>query len=160
MKSHVLLSTLAASALLLLLPPLSLNSSQRAPAQKDPLAAITAVLDLQQAAWNRGDVDGFMEGYWNSPELSFAGSSGLTRGWQSVRDRYHKNYPDAQAMGTLHFSELQVHPLGNDAALVFGRWHLRRTSEEVSGVFTLVFQRFPEGWRIIHDHTSVEAKKP
>jgi ketosteroid isomerase-like protein len=122
--------------------------------------AIVAVLTKQQAAWNRADVADFMQGYWNSPELTFAGSSGITRGWQPVLDRYRERYPDAKAMGHLGFSELEVRPLGNDAALVLGRWHLKRDSDETGGVFTLVFQRFPEGWKIIHDHTSADAKKP
>jgi ketosteroid isomerase-like protein len=120
--------------------------------------AITAVLSKQQDAWNHGDVAAFMEGYWNSPGLTFAGTSGVTRGWQPVMDRYQKNYPDQKAMGHLDFSDLEVRPLGKDAALVLGRWQLKRDSDEMGGVFTLVFQRFPEGWRIIHDHTSRDAK--
>lgn len=122
--------------------------------------AITSILNEQQTAWNRDDVVGFMKGYWNSPQLTFAGSGGITRGWQPVLARYRKNYPDAQAMGHLDFSELEVHPLGSDAAFVLGRWHLERSSDELGGVFTLVFQRFPEGWRIIHDHTSADGQKP
>jgi ketosteroid isomerase-like protein len=114
----------------------------------------------QQTAWNRGDLAGFMKGYWNSPELSFAGTSGITRGWQPVLARYQKNYPDQKAMGHLNFSELEVHLLGMNAALVLGRWHLKRDSDELGGVFTLVLERFPEGWKIIHDHTSLEGKKP
>jgi len=121
-------------------------------------SAIRAVLTDQQGAWNRGDVDTFMKGYWNSPELTFAGSSGVTRGWEPVMARYRKNYPDAAAMGHLDFSEIEVRALGGEAAMVVGRWHLQRTAGEAGGVFTLVFQRFPEGWRIIHDHTSADAK--
>jgi ketosteroid isomerase-like protein len=121
-------------------------------------AAIRIVLSDQQAAWNRGDVETFMKGYWNSPELTFAGSSGVTRGWEPVMARYRKNYPDAAAMGHLDFSEIEVRALGGEAAMVVGRWHLQRTAGEAGGVFTLVFQRFPEGWRIIHDHTSADAK--
>ena len=136
------------------------SSSHAVRAEDSPRSAVTAVLNEQQAAWNRGDVDAFMKGYWNSPELTFSGSSGITRGWQPVMDRYRKNYPDQKAMGHLEFSELEVRPLGRDAALVLGRWHLKRDSDELGGVFTLVFERFPEGWRIIHDHTSLDAKKP
>jgi len=121
--------------------------------------AVTAVIEEQQAAWNQGDLDGFMKGYWNSPDLTFAGSGGITRGWQPVLERYKKNYPDPQAMGHLDFSELEMRPLGKDSAVVLGRWHLKRSSDELGGVFTLVFQHFPEGWRIIHDHTSSDAKK-
>jgi ketosteroid isomerase-like protein len=117
-------------------------------------AAILAVLNAQQTAWNRGDVDTFLEGYWRSPELSFSGSGGITRGWEGVRERYKKRYVDRTAMGQLEFSELEFHFLGPDAALVLGHWHLKREIGDIVGVFTLVWQRFPEGWKIIHDHTS------
>ncbi|MGB7437742.1 MAG: nuclear transport factor 2 family protein [Candidatus Acidiferrum sp.] len=121
--------------------------------------AITAVLNDQVTSWNRGDVNAFMKAYWNSPELTFAGSSGFTRGWQPVLDHYRKNYPDQKAMGQLDFSQLEVHPLGQNAVLVLGHWHLKRASDELSGVFTLIFQKFPDGWKIIHDHSSLESKK-
>ena len=101
-----------------------------------------------------------MQGYWNSPDVMFVGASGITRGWQPVMDRYRKSYPDAKAMGHLDFSQLEVRPLGKEAALVLGRFHLKRDADEMGGVFTLVFQRFPEGWKIICDHTSADAKKP
>jgi len=99
-----------------------------------------------------------MKGYWNSPDLTFAGSSGVTRGWEPVLERYRKNYPDTATMGHLDFSAIEIRMLGNDAALVVGRWHLKRANDQPGGIFTLVFQRFPEGWRIIHDHTSADAK--
>ena len=122
--------------------------------------AITAVLAAQQNAWNRGDVDAFLVGYWHSPELTFSGSSGVARGWDGVLDRYKKNYPDRAAMGQLDFSELEFRFLGPDAALVLGRWHLKREKDDLGGVFSLVWQRFPDGWKIIHDHTSAVAEKP
>lgn len=123
--------------------------------------AIRAVLSAQQKAWNRGAVDDFLVGYWHSPELTFSGSSGVSRGWDGVVARYKKNYPDRAAMGELDFSDLEFRFLGPDAALVLGRWHLKRQNDELGGVFTLVWQRFPEGWQIIHDHTStVAAQKP
>jgi beta-aspartyl-peptidase (threonine type) len=123
-------------------------------------AAIQEILKAQQAAWNRGDVDAFVVGYWRSPELTFSGSSGVSRGWDGVLARYKKNYPDRAAMGVLDFSELEFRFLGPDAALVLGKWHLKREEGDVGGVFTLVWQRFPGGWRIIHDHTSaVEPAK-
>src|SRR5450755_2079111 len=109
--------------------------------------AIRAVLDEQQAAWNRGDVDAFLQGYWNSPDLSFAGTSGITRGWDGVLEHYKKSYADRAAMGQLDFSELEFRFLGPDAALVLGHWHLKRDKRDVGGVFSLVWQRFPEGWR-------------
>src|SRR5271163_791443 len=117
-------------------------------------AAISAVLNAQQAAWNRGDVDAFLVGYWQSPELTFSGSNGVSRGWNGVMARYKKNYPDRAAMGQLDFSELEFRFLGPDATLVLGRWHLQRDKGDIGGVFSLVWQRFPEGWKVIHDHTS------
>jgi len=123
--------------------------------------AISAVLNAQQTAWNRGDVDAFLVGYWHSPDLTFSGSSGVARGWDGVLARYKKNYPDRAAMGQLDFSDLEFRFLGPDAALVLGRWHLKRETDDLGGVFTLVWQRLPEGWKIIHDHTSaVAALKP
>lgn len=117
-------------------------------------SAIRAVLTAQQEAWNRGDIDAFLKGYWHSPDLTFSGSNGIFRGWDAVMARYKKNYPSRSAMGALDFSQLEFRFLGPDAALVLGHWHLKREKDEIGGVFTLVFQRFPEGWRIIHDHTS------
>jgi ketosteroid isomerase-like protein len=117
-------------------------------------AVIQEVLKAQQSAWNRGDVDAFVAGYWQSPELTFSGSNGVSRGWDGVLARYKKNYPDRATMGVLDFSELEFRFLGRDAALVLGKWHLKREKGDVGGVFTLVWQRFPEGWKIIHDHTS------
>jgi beta-aspartyl-peptidase (threonine type) len=122
-------------------------------------AALRALLTVQTADWNRGDIDAFMKGYWNSPAITFAGVSGVSRGWQTVLDHYHKNYPDRAAMGHLDFSEIEITPLGNDAALILGRWHLTRDAGPVGGIFSLVARRFPEGWRIIHDHTSTDAPK-
>ena len=121
--------------------------------------AIGAVLQAQQSAWNRADVDAFLQGYWHSPELTFSGSSGVARGWDGVLARYKKNYPDRAAMGQLDFSDLEFRFLGPDAALVLGKWHLKREKDEVGGVFTLVWQHFPEGWKIIHDHTSAVVEK-
>ena len=116
-----------------------------------------AVLDAQVAAWNRGDVDAFMLGYWKSDATSFSGTSGILRGWQALLDRYGRTYPDRKAMGTLSFSDLEFTPLGRDAILVLGRWHLAREKDNPGGVFTLVIRKFPEGWRIVHDHTSSVA---
>lgn len=121
--------------------------------------AINDVLSAQQAAWNRGDVDAFLIGYWPSPELTFSGSSGVSRGWDGVLARYKKSYPNHAAMGQLEFSDLEFRFLGPDAALVLGQWHLKRASGNIGGVFTLVWQKFPDGWKIIHDHTSAVGAK-
>jgi len=134
-------------------------AAQKADGRTEDRAKITAVLTAQQAAWNRGDVDSFLVGYWESPELTFSGSTGVARGFEGVRTRYQKNYPDKAAMGELAFSDLEFHFLGPDAALVLGKWHLKRERGDVGGVFSLVWQRLPQGWKIIHDHTStVEGK--
>ena len=130
-----------------------LSLPQAAPSASDS-EAISAVLNAQVAAWNRGDVDAFLEGYWRSPEVSFGGANGFTKGWDGVRDHYKKRYADRAAMGTLDFSGLEFRFLGRDAALVLGHWHLQREQGDIAGVFSLVWQRFPEGWRIVHDHTS------
>jgi uncharacterized protein (TIGR02246 family) len=126
----------------------------------DTRSAIQKTLREQQSAWNRGDVREFLNGYWHSPDLTFSGSGGITRGWDEVLARYRKNYPNAAAMGNLEFSDLEFRILGEDSALVLGKWHLTREKDQLGGVFTLVWQKFPEGWRIIHDHTSLVTPKP
>ena len=135
-------------------PNLSAASEER----ESDRAAITKILATQQSNWNQGNVDAFLEGYWRSPDLTFSGSGGIARGWDGVLARYKTNYPDRAAMGQLDFSGLEFHFLGNDAALVLGHWHLARARGDIGGVFSLVWQRFPEGWRIIHDHTSMVEK--
>ncbi|MGA2095340.1 MAG: nuclear transport factor 2 family protein [Candidatus Acidiferrum sp.] len=147
----------SAGAALILLFALGVHAGKQTKAaeQRDrDRTAITRVLNAQQAAWNLGDVNAFLEGYWHSPDLTFSGSSGVARGWDGVLARYKKNYPDRAAMGHLDFSELEFHWLGPDAALVLGHWHLKRDNGDIGGVFSLVWQRFPDGWKIIHDHTS------
>src|SRR5258708_37947855 len=121
-------------------------------------AAIRRVLDAQRAAWNKGDIPAFLEGYWKSSDLTFSGSGGTVRGYDGVLERYRKSYPDRQSMGELEFSGLEVRLLGADAAVVLGQWHLKHSIGDTGGVFTLVFERFPEGWRIIHDHTSAQKE--
>lgn len=123
-------------------------------AENDEIVAIRAVLDAQATAWNRGDVDEYMNGYARGDATEFMGGDSLTRGWQTVHDRYAKKYDTPEKMGTLTFSEIDVKLLSVDAALVTGRWQLRRKDDEPHGRFTLVFRKLPEGWRIVHDHTS------
>jgi uncharacterized protein (TIGR02246 family) len=115
---------------------------------------VRAVLDAQVAAWNRGDIEGFMRGYAQSADTTFTSGETLTRGWQTVLDRYKKNYDTREKMGTLTFSELEIKSLGKDGAVVLGRWQLKRTADEPKGRFTLILRRMREGWRITHDHTS------
>lgn len=116
--------------------------------------AIRGVLDNQTAAWNRGDLRGFMAGYWNSPELTFYSGNTVTSGWQATLERYQKRYQSpGAAMGKLDFSQLEIHPSG-DMAWVGGHWHLKMPDgKDLGGVFTLVFRKLPEGWKIVHDHT-------
>ena len=120
--------------------------------------SVKALLLQQQADWNRGDVSAFMQGYWNSPQLTFAASTDFTRGWKPVLERYQRSYPDKAAMGHLDFSDLEIRLLGADAALVLGRWNLTKDSGASGGIFTLVLQHFPEGWRIVHDHTNADPQ--
>jgi len=127
------------------------------PQDAEPETSLVFLLRSQAEAWNRGDIEGFMAGYWKSDKTTFAGSSGVSRDWEAVHDRYRRNYPDRAAMGQLTFTELEVTPLGPDAALILGHWQLKRQNDEPGGFFTLVSRRFPEGWRIIHDHTSASA---
>jgi ketosteroid isomerase-like protein len=141
-------------AMLILSIPVALAPRVNAPPENADQRAIIAVMNEQQEAWNRGDVAGFMKGYWTSPQLTFAGATSFYRGWEPVLNRYKRDYPNQAAMGQLNFSELEIRTLGPDAALVLGKWHLTRAAGDAGGIFTLVFQRFPEGWRIIHDHTT------
>lgn len=115
---------------------------------------IKLVMNEQTAAWNRGDIDGFMIGYWNSAKLIFASSDGVTRGWQPTLTRYKKSYDSRAKMGTLTFSDLEVNVISKDAAVVLGSWALQREKDNPKGKFTLIFRKFKDGWRIIHDHTS------
>ena|SRR5687768_1837496 len=115
---------------------------------------IRAVMKAQVAAWNRGDIDGFMEGYARSKATEFVSGDRLTRGWQTVRDRYKKKYNSRETMGRLAFSDIRISQLSSDAAVAVGRWKLVRKSDQPHGLFTLIFRRTPAGWRIVHDHTS------
>lgn len=116
--------------------------------------ALRAVLDAQASAWNRGDIDGFMAGYWKSDELTFSAGGKTTRGWQATHDRYIARYPDRAAMGELKFSGLEAQRLDRNAALLLGRWELARAKDHPAGNFSLVFVRIDGVWRIVHDHTS------
>jgi ketosteroid isomerase-like protein len=123
-------------------------------AAADVSSEIRAVMTAQVAAWNRGDIDGFMNGYDRSTKTEFVSGNKITRGWQTVRDNYRKKYDSRDKMGTLTFSEIKITPLASDAAIVLGRWELVRKKDKPRGTFTLLFRRTPAGWRIVHDHTS------
>jgi ketosteroid isomerase-like protein len=123
---------------------------------QDAQPTIEQVLHTQQDAWNRHDLDAFMAGYWNSPELTFFSGANERHGWQETMDRYKATYQSpGHEMGKLDFSDLKVEMLGADAAFVRGEWHLTMSDGKTPhGLFTLVFRKFPDGWKIIHDHTS------
>jgi len=118
------------------------------------VAQIRSILHAQQNAWNRGDVDGFMNGYARSALTVFISEDSVRRGWETVRARYRQKYSDRAKMGTLSFSDIEINLLSSDAAVVLGRWRLERAKDRPHGRFTLIFRRLPEGWRIVHDHTS------
>jgi ketosteroid isomerase-like protein len=117
------------------------------------MAAIRAVLDAQVAAWNRGDLESYMDGYQRSPDIVFVSADRVTRGWKTVLDRYRRSYDTREKMGVLTFSDVEITMLSKDAAIVLGRWQLRAKGEP-RGRFTLLFRNTKAGWRIVHDHTS------
>jgi ketosteroid isomerase-like protein len=118
-------------------------------------AAIHKVLDDQVSAWNKGDLEAFMAGYWKSPKLSFSSGNNKVEGWQATFDRYKQRYQsEGREMGKLSFTDLEIEPLGPDSAFVRGRFNLKTSKDSPTGVFTLIFRKFPQGWRIVHDHTS------
>jgi len=120
----------------------------------NPDTAIRAVLDAQRDAWNRGDIEGYMDGYDRSEKTEFVGGDSISRGWQTVLDRYKTKYDSREKMGTLSFTEVEVTLLGKNAALVLGRWRLKRANDEPHGTFTLLFRKTKAGWKIVHDHSS------
>jgi len=122
-------------------------------------AAIRKVLDDQVGAWSNADIDRFMRHYWKSDRLTFSADGKTLRGWNATMERYQKRYPTPEKMGKLRFSELEVQPLGQTAALVLGRWHLSRAGEDLEGNFSLVFRLIDGRWLIVHDHTSRAQKK-
>ena len=124
------------------------------PTQAENEAQVLQVLQIQLLAWNRGEIDRFMEGYWRSRDTVFVSGDTMTHGWQTLRDRYRTRYSDPQKMGQLAFSEIEVRMFGYDGALAFGRWKLERANDKPHGCFTLVFRKTSDGWKIVHDHTS------
>lgn len=121
------------------------------------IAAVRAVVEAQKDAWNRGDIGGYMDGYARSPNTILVSGDNITRGWQTVHDRYQKNYNSREKMGTLTFSDLEVTVVSKDAAVMIGRWHLQRANDEPHGRFTLIFRKTKQGWKIVQDHTSSAA---
>ena len=130
------------------------QSAPEIPEQKSK--SIRAVMDAQVSAWNKGDIEGFMDGYWRSPDLEFYSGATVTRGWDATLARYQKNYQsEGKEMGTLDFSDLDIHTNSSGVAWVSGKWHLKmKDGSDKGGLFTLIFHKMPNGWKIIHDHTS------
>lgn len=128
---------------------------QNAFAQETEEKALRLVLDEQVQAWNAGKIEDFMRGYWASDSLRFASGGTVKRGWKVTLERYQKSYPNKAAMGILSFTELEYTILSADAALVFGKWRLEREKDTPNGLFTLTFRKTAQGWKIIHDHTSL-----
>ncbi len=138
-------------SLLAILPLSSAIAGQPAEGQ----AEIRAVLNAQAEAWNEGDLEGFMAHYEKSDELRFASGNRVRRGWQTVMDRYRRTYGNLTDAGRLSFDDLEIDLIGDDGAVVFGRFHLDRDEgEDPTGIFTLVFRLKEDGWVIVHDHTS------
>jgi ketosteroid isomerase-like protein len=133
---------------------IAMTISAAAEQTANALTQIRSVLQAQQDAWNRGDIDGFMNGYARSASTLFISEDTITHGWQTVRNRYRKKYSSRAKMGTLTFSDFQITLLSSDSAVASGRWKLERASDQPHGRFTLILKRLPEGWRIVHDHTS------
>jgi ketosteroid isomerase-like protein len=126
--------------------------------QDDPTSAIKKVLDRQEQDWNKGDLDAFLEGYWNSPKVVFQSGGDRNVGFEAMRERYRKRYKaEGRAMGRVSFSDVEIEPLGSESAFVRGRWGLTMPDgKKPGGLFTLIFRKFPtSGWKIVHDHTSI-----
>lgn len=126
----------------------------RVSGQEHAISAIKKVLHQQELAWNAGDIQSFMEGYWKSDSLLFVGKTGPIYGWQGALDRYIKTYPDKERMGLLTFDLLRFEELSVNSYFVLGKWHLKRKDDDVGGVFTLLFKKIANKWLIIADHTS------
>lgn len=156
-KRYFFVTSLLLTAIVFALGPNRLiNASMKegTMGNKKAESAIRAVLDEQVQAWNQGNIDGFMKGYAKSDETTFISGDTVTRGWQTVLDRYKTKYDSREKMGTLAFTELEIKLLNSNSAVVNGRWKLTRADDTPHGRFTLILRRMAYGWRITHDHTS------
>lgn len=121
---------------------------------QNPEKAIDSVLNAQVKAWNDGNLEEYMQGYWQSDSLVFIGKSGVTKGWQGTLDNYKKSYPDKKAMGKLSFEIISKEELGNEHYHVIGKWKLEREKDELKGHFSLIWKLINGNWLIIADHSS------
>lgn len=128
------------------------ETRNRQPIKKE----ILLILDNQVQSWNQFDIEGYMAGYWISDSLRFASGKSISYGWQNTLNGYKSRYNTPEAIGHLDFSDIDITILSDDAALVFGRYQLKRKGDALSGLFTLIFRKKKEGWRIVADHTSGE----
>ena len=135
-------------------PGFGQTSPPKSAKSEHEIAAIRTVIEAQRDAWNRGDIEGYMDGYERSKDTVFVSGDTVNRGWQTVLERYKKSYDTREKMGVLTFSGLEIDLLSNDSAVVLGSWSLKRANDQPHGKFTLIFKRTKKGWRIIHDHTS------
>ena len=117
-------------------------------------AAITAVMAMQEECWSKGDIEGFMNGYWKSDSLRFIGKRGVTKGWQTTHDNYKKSYPDTKAMGKLKFDLISFDPLGDGQMFVVGKWTLEREKDRLTGHYSLIWRKFGSEWKVVFDHSS------
>jgi len=136
--------------------PKQMSKQSKTGRPKSAAPEIRALLDAQVAAWNAGKLEEFMDGYWRSPELTFFSGGRKLSGWDETIERYRKTYQaEGREMGELVFSDLDIQPLGPNAAVVRGRWELTMSDgKKPGGLYTLIFRRFKQGWKIVHDHTS------
>ena len=156
MKLRALLkrASLVALSLVFALPGCTNVSDVSNREGEEAIADVRKVIEEQQAAWNRGDIDAFMDGYAREDSITFVSGDEVRRGWQTVLERYKQSYDTPEKRGTLEFSELEFKPLSPFYILVTGRFSLARPADNPRGRFTLLFRRAAGGWRIIHDHTS------
>ena len=123
--------------------------------ERQEIEAIRKAIGSQVEAWNRGDLESFMTVYWRSEKLSFFSGSSKTEGWETTLNRYRSRYQgEGREMGRLAFTDLQIEMLGSTSAFARGHWGLELSKGDVGGLFTLILKKLPEGWRIVHDHTS------
>ncbi|HYK75507.1 MAG TPA: DUF4440 domain-containing protein [Daejeonella sp.] len=121
---------------------------------QDDRRQIFNLLEEQRQAWNQGNLEGYMQGYWQSDSLLFVGKSGPRYGWKNTLDNYKRGYPDKETMGILTFDIREVRMMGNGYAFVLGAWHLKRKNDEPAGFFTLFLRKIRGSWKIIADHSS------
>lgn len=153
MSSHLRLFFTLAGALFLSLPARAQQPLTTVPQQH---LDIIKVLLAQEEAWNRGDLESFVQSYKDSPDTLFITNS-VSRGFAGLLDAYRRNYPNKAAMGTLSFSDLEVHPLDERFAVVIGRYNVERGKKDggnTEGIFSLVLEKTAKGWKIIVDHTT------